>query len=180
VKQLNLDFELPTPWKQKRFATPRVGFVNYLVGPNGSGKSRFGETLRGILSARLLGTDRLNGLQKNQGLGFLGNNFDQGFQKSWFQNFKNAGNLGFGIDSLVILSEKLDLRVRIEATLSDLFNRRIMLDWDSGYLVPKAILGTGEAYRLDSDECHGIKELTVLLTHLYDDSSKFLIIDEPS
>jgi hypothetical protein len=182
MKRLNLDFELPTPWTGKRFATSRVGFVNYLVGPNGSGKSRFGETLLGALGspyARLLGTDRLRGLEKNQGMGFLGSSFEQGLPKSWFQNLKRAGSLGFGIDSIILLSEKLDLRVRIEATLSNLFNRRIVLDWDAGNLVPKAILGSGEAYRLDSDECHGIKELTVLLTHLYDDSSKFLIIDEP-
>jgi hypothetical protein len=185
MKQLNLDFELPSPWIGKRFTTSRVAFVNYLVGPNGSGKSRFADKLREALSARglsgvrLLGTDRLRGLEKNQGMGFLGSSFDQGFQKGHFALYKSAGNLGFGIDSIVLLAEKLDLRVRIEATLSDLFNRRIMLDWDAGFLIPKAVLGRGVAYRLDSDECHGIKELTVLLTHIYDDGSKFLIIDEP-
>ena len=34
-------------------------------------------------------------------------------------------------------------------------------------------------YRLDREECHGIKELLVLLTHLYDDRNRLLIIDEP-
>ena len=34
-------------------------------------------------------------------------------------------------------------------------------------------------YRLDREECHGIKELLVLLTHLYDDQNQVLIIDEP-
>ncbi|WP_457818988.1 AAA family ATPase, partial [Staphylococcus aureus] len=28
-------------------------------------------------------------------------------------------------------------------------------------------------------ECHGIKELLVLLTHLYNDAHQWLIIDEP-
>ena len=38
---------------------------------------------------------------------------------------------------------------------------------------------SGESYRLDRDECHGIKELVVLLTHLYDHGNDYLIIDEP-
>ena len=36
-----------------------------------------------------------------------------------------------------------------------------------------------ESYRLDREECHGIKELLVLLTHLYNDKYSYLIIDEP-
>ena len=55
-----------------------------------------------------------------------------------------------------------------------------MLEWDSGVLIPKTSVGAiGTTYRLDTDECHGIKELLVLLTHLYSNSDKFLIIDEP-
>src|SRR6202035_1027155 len=52
--------------------------------------------------------------------------------------------------------------------------------WDSGNLVARAAIGlTGTSYRLDRDECHGIKELLVLLTHLYNDEHQYLIIDEP-
>lgn len=32
---------------------------------------------------------------------------------------------------------------------------------------------------MDRDECHGIRELLVLLTHLHNDQHSFLIIDEP-
>jgi hypothetical protein len=61
-----------------------------------------------------------------------------------------------------------------------LFNRSISLEWDSGHLVARASLGDdGSSYRLDRDECHGIKELLVLLTHLYNDASHYLVIDEP-
>src|SRR5207237_8917935 len=71
-------------------------------------------------------------------------------------------------------------RIHVEATLSHLFNRRIILEWDSGNLVARAVIGeTGSTYRLDRDECHGIKELLVLLTHLYNDEHPYLIIDEP-
>ena len=79
-----------------------------------------------------------------------------------------------------MLDDRLDLRIRVEATLSHLFGRDVALDWDSGNLVPKAVRRkTGESYRLDRDECHGIKELFVLLTHLYDEQHDYLIIDEP-
>ena len=74
----------------------------------------------------------------------------------------------------------MDLRIQVEATLSHLFDRHITLEWDSGNLLAKAELrGRNQAYRLDREECHGIKELLVLLTHLYDDKHQYLIIDEP-
>lgn len=178
----HLLFDLPSPWVEKRFEVRRLGSINYLVGPNGSGKSRFAETLKSQLQkVRHLGTDRLRGMEKNQGMGFLGDSFAQGVQKNWFQHLKNAGvTYGFGMDTLVILEERIDIRVRIEATLSHLFGRKILLEWDSGFLLPKAILArTGSSYRLDIDECHGIKELLVLLTHVYHDACDYLIIDEP-
>jgi len=37
--------ELPKPWNQKKFETPQIGIINFLVGPNGSGKSKFAEAL---------------------------------------------------------------------------------------------------------------------------------------
>ncbi len=47
-------------------------------------------------------------------------------------------------------------------------------------LVPMARLArTGDVYRMDREECHGIRELLVLLTHLHNDEHAFLIIDEP-
>ena len=74
----------------------------------------------------------------------------------------------------------MDLRIQVEATLSHLFDREIVLEWDSGNLVGKIRRRGGrESYRLDREECHGIKELLVLLTHLYNDKRHYLIIDEP-
>ena len=123
----------------------------------------------------------MDGMQRNKGFGVFGDNFAQGYQKQWFPNFQNfAQQTGSGIDTIPLLSERLDIRIKVEATLSNLFNRTISLEWDSGNLIPKAFLGTeGTAYRLDSEECHGIKELLVMLTHLYNDAYQYLIIDEP-
>ena len=103
-----------------------------------------------------------------------------GYAKRHFNNFRQAGQEGSGIDTILLLEDRMDLRIQIEATLSHLFNREIALDWDEGHLIPKAVRREGGAsYRLDREECHGIKELFVLLTHLYDNQHSYLIIDEP-
>jgi len=177
-----LSFPLPLPWREKVFETQQIGALNFIVGPNGSGKSRFAEALRKQLgTARLLGTDRLSGMEQISALkSIFGDHFAGGLAKSLFGQLKNAGQQGSGIDTLILLEERMDLRIQVEATLSHLFDRKISLEWDSGNLVANAVLGeSGDSYRLDRDECHGIKELLVLLTHLYNDEQQYLIIDEP-
>ncbi len=178
--------DLPAPWSGGRFEADHVGPINYLVGPNGSGKSRFAEKLLDhfkaqSFEARLLGTDRLRDMANPGELGrYFGDNFADGYSKNTFNHLRMAGKQGSGVDTVLLLEERMDLRIRIEATLSHLFGRDIVLDWDSGILVPKAVRRKGgETYRLDRDECHGIKELFVLLTHLYDDKHECLIVDEP-
>ena len=183
---IDLSFSLFQPWEGQTFETQQIGPINYLVGPNGSGKSRFSGVLLDQLKsrhgdARLLGTDRLKemadpGATQN----FVNDPFASGFAKNWFHYLKTAGEEGSGIDTIVLLEERMDLRIQVEATLSHLFDREIILEWDSGNLVGKIRRrGSSESYRLDREECHGIKELLVLLTHLYDDKHQYLIIDEP-
>ena len=174
-----ISIDLPTPWSGGTFEAERVG-------PNGSGKSRFAaKLLRHFrdrsLRARLLGTDRLREMANPGRLGsFFGDNFAAGYPKNHFDQLRGAGEEGSGVDSVLLLEDRLDLRIQVEATLSHLFGRDVVLDWDSGNLVPKAVRRhSGESYRLDRDECHGIKELFVLLTHLYDDGHDYLIVDEP-
>lgn len=180
---LKVEFDLPQPWSGgKKFKTEKVGYINFLVGPNGSGKSKFANALKGELrEARLLGTDRLSGMEQSDPMRDLyGDRLQGGYEKGHFQHFKSAGEQGSGIDTLIVLEERMDLRIQVEATLSHLFNRKIFLEWDSGKLLARATLGTtGASYRLDRDECHGIKELLVLLTNLYNDQYPYLIIDEP-
>ncbi len=183
-EQITID--LPTPWSQGKFEAKMVGPINYLVGPNGSGKSRFAVELLLHLKnrpsgARLLGTDRLREMADPGKLGqYYGDSFSSGYAKSHFDALREAGAEGSGIDTILLLEDRMDLRIRIEATLSQLFGRDVVLEWDSGNLVPKAVRRKGgESYRLDRDECHGIKELFVLLTHLYDHQHGYLIVDEP-
>lgn len=181
----NLSFPLPSPWEGKSFETNQIGPINFLVGPNGSGKSRFASALFDQLNqggnARLLGTDRLKEMADPGAIrSFVSDPFAGGFAKNRFDYLKTAGAEGSGIDTIVLLEERMDLRIQVEATLSHLFDREIILEWDSGNLVGKIRRrGGNESYRLDREECHGIKELLVLLTHLYDDKRHYLIIDEP-
>ena len=47
-------------------------------------------------------------------------------------------------------------------------------------MVPKASLKVGgNQYEIMDGECRGIKEILILLTHLYNDDAKYLIVDEP-
>ena len=183
---IELSFGLPPPWTQEQFTANTIGPINYLVGPNGTGKSQFAEALRDALSiqgfsTRLLGTDRLAGMVRQGTHGRLGGSLvDEGYPKQRFNNFKRAGQSGSGLDTMVLLEERLDLRIRLEATLASLFDRELRLDWDSGTMIPRGRRASGgDMYRLDQEECHGIKEILVLLTHLYDNTSQCLIIDEP-
>ena len=181
MTERGISFQLPKPWINQTFAIEKFGKINFFVGPNGSGKSRFAAVLKSHLpNARLLGTDRLTGTGAAVIANIIGDSFAQGFQKNHFSLFKQAGASGSGIDTFVILEERPDIRVIVEATLSNLFNREISLEWDSGNLVPKALsVRSGETYRIDREECHGIRELLVLLTHLHNDAHEYLIIDEP-
>ena len=177
----NLSFSLPQPWEKQTFETQQIGPINYLVGPNGSGKSRFASELdKHLEKSRLLGTDRLSGLGGFTSVrNLVGDPFEQGFAKQQFKNLRTAGQQGSGIDTIVLLEERMDLRIQVEATLSHLFDRELSLDWDSGNLIARMRRQGGGSYRLDREECHGIKELLVLLTHLYDNKQQHLLIDEP-
>lgn len=183
-KEINI--KLKKPWKDKEFKTSQLGYLNFLVGPNGSGKSRFCEQLKGVLpKCRYLSSDRLAGLFYKSGgnshLIFSQPGTSEGFNKSHFEHYKSGAiATGIGADAFVLLEEKFDLRIKVEATLTQIFSREIRLEWDSGKLVPKAYnITQEEVYDLHKEECHGIKELLVLLTHIYDDSHQSLIIDEP-
>ena len=183
---IELNFQLPTPWDATSFQTGHIGEINFLVGPNGSGKSQFAKSLhselqRQGLRPRMLGTDRLTGMEQIHAFASIVHDpFQEGLDKNIFQYLKEAGGQGAGIDAIVLLMERMDLLIQVEGTLSHLFDREISLEWDSGRLVPKVRRrGYDALYRLDREECHGIKELLVLLTHLYDDQTHFLIIDEP-
>jgi len=183
---LNINISIPDLWGEQRFQKNEWGSINYLVGPNATGKTRFVEQLEQQsqsqgFKVRYLSSERLAGLERQQ-YGIFGySQIYRGLDIGQFERYKSEGRVyGLAADAFAILKEKLDVKIRIEATLSQLFGRRIRLAEEGGFLVPKVQkIEAGDEYGLKESECHGLKELITLLTFLYNDDYNCLIIDEP-
>ncbi|MFV5699163.1 ATP-dependent nuclease [Flavobacterium sp. ZT3R17] len=180
-----IDIILPELWLTKNFSKNEWGEINLIVGPNGTGKSLFADQLKNQLQqnykVRLLNAERLSGLEKQQYHYYGNSNLNDGLNISQFKDIKNYGEqFGLSSSAFIILKERLDVRVKIEALLSDIFNKTIRLVEEGGFLKPKIQNNSGgEEYGLKEKECHGLKELMTLLTFIYDDSKNCLILDEP-
>ncbi len=174
-------------WKDKKFSKEEWGDINFLVGPNGTGKSLFSEQLKKQLddagyASRILIAERLVGLEKQHYDYYMhGSPLIRGIDIAQFSQVKTFGNnFGLSASAFIILKERLDIRIRIEALLSDMFRKNIRLAEEGGFLVPKIQnkLG-GKEYRLRESESHGLKEIITLLTFLYSEEIKCIIFDEP-
>jgi hypothetical protein len=86
---------------------------------------------------------------------------------------------GLGASAFILLDERYDIRIRVEAVLAHYFHRAIKIAWTRGNLTITATSPAGKEYDFIRDECHGIKELAILLSFLFDDEIDYLIIDEP-
>lgn len=182
----NVDISIPLLWGDEHFVKNEWGFINYLVGANGTGKSLLAEQLKAHFnnngfSSRYLNAERLIGLEKQHEGRFGGANLRQGFDISLFADYKSrAENHGLSSSGIIILKERLDIRIKIEALLSDIFGKTIRLVEEGGFLKPKMQnIKAGEEYNLSESECHGLKELITLLTFLYDPTKNCIIFDEP-
>lgn len=183
---IDVNIKLPALWGEKTFLKKEWGEINLIVGPNGTGKSLFADQLKGQLTqanlkVRLLNAERLAGLEKMNYGHYSNSNLNDGMNISQFAAIKNHGeNYGLSSSAFIILKERLDVRVKIEALLSDIFKKTIRLVEEGGFLKPKIQNNSdGKEYGLKEQECHGLKELMTLLTFLYDESKNCLILDEP-
>jgi len=183
---LDINISIPDLWAEQRFQKNEWGSINYLVGPNATGKTRFVEQLKQQcqnqrFKVRYISSERLAGLEKDNYSYFSSSGIHQGLNIGQFKEYKNYGaRYGLVSDAFATLKEKLDVKVKIEATLSQLFGRRIRLAEEGGFLKPKIQkIEAGNEYGLQESECHGLKELITLLTFLYNDEYNCLIIDEP-
>jgi len=182
---LDVNVQIPVLWAGE-FRKSIWSGVNYVVGPNGTGKSLLAEQIKiqfshSGLKVRSLSAERLSGFEKTDYGFHSSSQMGSGLNISTFEEFKRYGeNYGLSTSAFIILQERIDLRIRIEAILSDVFGKRIRLVEEGGFLKPKIqnILH-GDEYGLKESECHGLKELITLLTFLYDPSNSVLILDEP-
>jgi hypothetical protein len=123
----------------------------------------------------------MSGFEKGNYMHFSNSFFQSGINLSTKEFVKKDGEeFGLSTDAFIILKERLDIRIKIEAILSDLFKKKIRLVEEGGYLKPKMQnLYGGEEYGIKENECHGMKEIISLLTFLYDDEYNCIILDEP-
>lgn len=184
--ELEISISIPYLWGAQEFRKRDWGYVNFLVGSNGSGKTLFADQLKAQcvdkgFKTRYLNAERLAGLERQNYGNFGYSQLERGFNTGDYGSYKNQGkNYGLSSDAFVLLRQKLDAKIRIEATLSQLFGRRIKLTEVGGFLKPMVQkINGGDEYRLKENECHGLKELITLLTIINDDEYNCLIIDEP-
>ncbi len=182
----NIDITIPVLWGEEHFIKNEWGAINYLVGANGTGKSLLAEQIKNSFTGggflpRYLNAERLVGLEKEQEGRYGGGNLKQGFNITHLEDYKRrAETSGLSSSAIIILKQRLDIRIKIESLLSDIFGKTIRLAEEGGYLKPKMQnIEAGEEYNLSESECHGLKELITLLTFLYDPSKNCIIFDEP-
>jgi len=185
--QIDVNINIDFLWGGQHFIKNNWGSITYIAGANGTGKTKFAEKLKPIfkakgLNVRYFGAERISALNKSDRSGYIGSDsIADGLNTANYDNYRvRSEELGYTLDALVDLNTKLDLRVKIEALLSEVFNRNIAFKVEGGFL--KIILnktGNRICYNLKQDECHGIKELISLLTFIYDDQYNCIILDEP-
>jgi len=182
-----IDIALPPPWPNgAKFTLDSLPQLTWLVGPNGTGKTKFLRALRdhpnlANLSPRLISADRLSVVRTDETMRSIwGDRVGQGLQKSQFPTLVSANHRdGAIVGTVALLFQRPDLRIRVEATLSQLLSRHLRLEMTDGNLNPKIRFGVGAEYAMFANECHGILELLVLLANIYDDGTQLLLIDEP-
>lgn len=182
---IEIKIELPALWKGE-FVKTTWNSVNFIVGANGTGKTLFSEKLKQQLAnkgyrVRTLTAERLAGFERSNYAYFSSSGISSGLNISQFSEYKDYGNqYGLSTPAFILLKQRLDIRIRIETILSDLFKKNIRLVEEGGFLKPKMQnINGGEEYSLKEQECHGLKEIISLLTFLYDDEYNCLIFDEP-
>ncbi len=180
-----IKISLPEIW-QGEFKKNEWGSVNFIVGANGTGKSLLSDKLKEQLiingyKVRLLNAERLAGFEKDSYSNFSHSYLAEGLNIGQYSAYKAYGEqYGLSTSAFVLLKERLDIRIKIEALISDLFGKTIRFVEEGGYLKPKMQnMSGGSEYLMKDKECHGLKEIITLLTYLYDSSYNCIIFDEP-
>lgn len=165
--------------------------ITTLVGPNGSGKTRALRTIKGALEnpgvvnstnrkAFFLSAGRSSPLE-----GFRSAISQPGYTdssaasvghvnyvKQWWQFESVTG-------SLLALSARPDLRLKVEARLQQLLDRSVELSWSqAGLTVHVRSTSDGAAYAANH-EASGVLQLVALLAAIHNDEISLLVIDEP-
>jgi len=160
-----------------------------LVGPNGSGKTQVLHALRRELSGRVHGRKiryvspgRLYVMEgyRSDVDGSRGGEVYYGKvgvgQRHYLEQRHSSSSIA---GDMLALHQRPDLRIKVEARLQDLFQRRIALEWSpSGLEIQFTRTDDGAVYE-GSREASGLLHLVAILAAAFDDGVGALLIDEP-
>lgn len=186
--QIPIDIQIDFLWGEQHFKKDDWGPITYVVGANGTGKSVFAEQLKKQLKSqklkvRYFGADRISNLaSKWDTSGYLAvDQTQKGLDIGNFKLYKTkADELGQSIDALIELQDKLDLQIKIESILSDVFHKELTFQEKGGFLnILLTDKKSGSPYDFKKNESHGLKEIITLLTFIYNDDYDCIILDEP-
>lgn len=145
---LDITIQIPELWGKNVFRKKHWGHINFIIGPNGTGKTWFGKVLLSQcksngLKPKLLSTQRLMGVEDDRSFLMKETYHERdGLDISYLaERHKKLGEIDDGVAAmaLYILKEKIDIRTKIEACLSQLLQTSIRLDEESGFLKPTLI-----------------------------------------
>lgn len=165
--------------------------ITTLVGPNGSGKTRALRAIKlalensGVVGtpdrkAFFLSAGRSSPLEGFRAAVLYPNQIDSGvasvghvdYTKRWWEIESVTG-------SLLALSSRSDLRLKVEARLQQLLDRSLELSWSqTGLAVHIRPISGGAAYAANH-EASGILQMVALLAAIHNDEISVLVIDEP-
>lgn len=187
--KIPVDIQIDFLWGEQHFQKEEWGPITYIVGANGTGKSIFAEKLKARfiqsgLKVRYFGADRIANLAgKWDAVGgqLAYDKLSKGLDIDSFDTYKaKAEQLGQSFDALIELKDKLDLQIKVESILSDVFQKELTFKEKAGFLNVLVSNKKDESpYDLKKNESHGLKELITLLTFIYSDDYNCIILDEP-
>jgi predicted ATPase len=170
---IGINISLPELWGGQRYEQDEWGHLNFLIGPNGTGKTRFAKELESQISGyqvRFLSAERLSQMGSTLKI-------DYGSEDDYRHRGKEAGT---STDAIIELHNKPDLRARLQAILSNFFDREIGFRKEYGQFIPyMKDRSSSKEYDFGKSESHGLKELISLLVLIHDDTNDVMLIDEP-
>jgi energy-coupling factor transporter ATP-binding protein EcfA2 len=164
--------------------------LTVLVGPNGAGKT---QVLRGLKSAlpnhlsnctaskvRYLSAGRASPLERFRARSENPHNSDDNptyvgnasYSSHWYNYESLTGDY-------LVLEQRADLRLKVQARLQAFLSRSIQLTWGQSGLEIRIVPNSGGATYLANNEASGVLQLAPLLAAIYNEEVGALLIDEP-